>query len=167
MLEPHRTGAYCTLHTLYPLKRCSWRRLGTVEPPRTRVKEVYIPCYLCEDVVREGSMRFDGLESHQTSAYSTLHTLYPLKRCSWRRFGTVEPPRTRVKEVYIPCYLCEDVVREGSMRFDGLESHQTSAYSPLHTLYPLKRCSWRRFGTVEPPRTRVKEVYIPCYSVRM
>ena len=35
-------------------------------------KKVYIPCYLCENVVREGSMRFDVLEPHPTSAYSTL-----------------------------------------------------------------------------------------------
>ena len=34
----------------------------------------------CEDVVREGSMRFDVLEPPRTSAYCTLHTLYPLKR---------------------------------------------------------------------------------------
>ena len=79
MHEPPRTGAYCTLHTLYPLKRCSWRRFGTVEPPQTQVKEVYIPCYLCEEavrsrfdviehVVREGSMRFDVLEPPPTSA---------------------------------------------------------------------------------------------------
>ena len=141
MLEPPRNSAYFTLHTLYPLKRYSWRKFGTVEPPRTRVKEVYIPCYLCEDEVREGSMRFDVLEPPRTGAYCTLHTLYPLKRCSWRRFGTVEPPRTRVKEVYIPCYLCEDVVQEGSMRFDVLEPHRTSAYSTLPCTPPLKGCS--------------------------
>ena len=137
VLEPPRTGSYCTLNTFYPLKRCSWRRFGPVEPPRTYVKELYIPCYLCEDVVREGSMRFDVLEPPRTGAYCTLHTLYPLKRCSRRRFGTVEPPRTRVKEVCIPCYLCEDVVREGSMRFDVLEPHRTSPYSTLHSFYPL------------------------------
>ena len=132
MCSPARTGAYCTLHTLYPLKRCSQRRFGPVEPPRTRVKELYIPCYVCEDVVREGSMRFDLLEPPRTSAYCTLHTLYPLKRCSWRRFGTIEPPRTHVKEVYIPCYLCEDEVREGSMRFDVLDLPE-----PVHIAHPV------------------------------
>ena len=45
---------------------------------------VYIPCYLCEDVVREGSMRFDVLEPHRTSAYSTLH--------SFKWFDVLEPP---------------------------------------------------------------------------
>ena len=130
MLEPPRTSAYYTLHTLYPLKRCSWRRFGTVEPPRTRVKEVYIPCYLCEDEVREGSMRFDVLEPPRTGA------LYPLKRCSWRRFGTVEPPRTHVKEVYIPCYLFEDEVREGSMRFNVQPSPNRCILHPAHLVSP-------------------------------
>ena len=62
VLEPPRTGSYCTLNTFYPLKRCSWRRFGTVEPPRTRVKEIYIPCYLREDVVREGSVQLNHPE---------------------------------------------------------------------------------------------------------
>ena len=127
MREPPRTGAFCTMHTLYPLNRCRWRRFGIVEPPVTPNKEANIPCFLCEDVVREGSMRFDVLEPPRTVVYCTLHTLYPLKICSWRRFGTVEPPLTHKKAVYIPCYLCEDVVREGSMRFDVLEPHRTSA----------------------------------------
>ena len=83
-------------------------------------------------------MRFDVLEPPQTGAYCTLHTLHPLKRCSWRRFGPVEPPRTRVKEVYIPCHLCEDVVREGSMRFDVLEPHRTGAYCTLYSYISCK-----------------------------
>ena len=45
-----------------------------------------------------------------------------------------ESTRKRVVTGYIPCYLCEDVVRDGSMRFDVLEPHQTS---PLHSFYPL------------------------------
>ena len=89
-------------------------------------------------------MRFDVLEPHPTSAYSTLHSLYPLQRCSQIRFGRVEPPRIRVKELYIPCYLCEDVVREGSMRFDVLEPPRTGAYCTLHSLYPLQRCRMLR-----------------------
>ena len=43
------------------------------------MKEVYIPCYLCENVVREGSMRVDVLEPHPTSAYSTLTPSIPCK----------------------------------------------------------------------------------------
>ena len=85
-----------TLHTLLSPYMISFED----EPPLTRVKDVYILCYLCEDAVREGS----------TGAYSTLHTLYPLKSCSQRRFGTVE----------------------GSMRFDVLEHHRT-AYALVWT----------------------------------
>ena len=36
--------------------------LGTVEPPRTHVINLYTPCYLCDAVVRVGSKRFDVLE---------------------------------------------------------------------------------------------------------
>ena len=35
--------------------------LTTVEPTRTHVKEFYTPCSLCNDVVQEGSRRFDAL----------------------------------------------------------------------------------------------------------
>ena len=45
----------------------------------------------------------------------------------WRRFGTVEPPRTHVTKLYTLCYLCNNVVREGSTRFDVLETPRTSA----------------------------------------
>ena len=42
--------------------------LGTVEPPRTPVINLYTPCYLCDAVVRVGSMRLDELEPPRTSA---------------------------------------------------------------------------------------------------
>ena len=51
-----------------------------------------------------------------------------------RRFGTVEPPRTQVKEVYLPCKHCEGVGRAGSRRFAVLEPPPTRAFSTLHTL---------------------------------
>ena len=78
----------CTRHTLYPLKRCSWRGLGPGEPSRTCVKEGYIPCSLCETVGREGSMRFDVLEPHPTSAASTLTPSSPCKEAV--REGSVQ-----------------------------------------------------------------------------
>ena len=40
---------------------------------------------------------------------------------SVKMFGIVKPPRTHVKELYTPCFLCDEVVREGSRRFDALE----------------------------------------------
>ena len=93
--------------------------------------ELYIPCYLCDYVVTEGSMRFDVLEPPRTSASCTLHTLYPLKRCSWRRFDA----RTHVKELYTPCYLCHDVVREGSRRFAALEPPRTTPCTPCFSSF--------------------------------
>ena len=102
VLKPPWIGAaYCTLHTLYSQNRCSWRRFGTVAPSLT---EGYRPCYLC---------RFNVLEPHRTGANFTTHTLYMLKRCSWSRFIQVEPSRTCVNEIYIPCYLSKNVVRQG------------------------------------------------------
>ena len=62
-------------------------REGSV--PRTHVKELYTPCYLCNDVVREGSRRFNALELVL-------------------REGSV--PRTHVKE--LPCSLCSGVLEE-------------------------------------------------------
>ena len=41
--------------------------------------------------------------------------------------GCGTAPRPRVKEVFLPCSLCEDAVREGSMRFDVLDPHPPSA----------------------------------------
>ena len=35
-----------------------------------------------------------------------------------------------MKELYTPCYLCHDVVREGSRRFDALEPPRTSVRAP-------------------------------------
>ena len=108
-------GIYCTLHTL-------------------QVKEVYTPCYLCEDVVREGSLRFAVLEPPRTSAYCTLHTVYPLKRCSWRRFSTVEPQRTFSNYILTEIARCRDFFHlqgvqgalcTGSGRFKHSEPHRT------------------------------------------
>ena len=45
---------------------------------------------------------------------------------------TVEPPRTHVTKLYTPCYLCNDVVREGLRRFDVLEPPRTSSQHPAY-----------------------------------
>ena len=51
----------------------------------------------------------------------TLHILLPLCRCTEvvregpRRFEGVEPLGNSVQVPYIPCYHCEDEVREGSV----------------------------------------------------
>ena len=76
-------------HLVSPVKM--W--FGTVDPPRTHMKELYTPCYLCHDVVREGSRRFDALE----------------------------PPRTSVRAHCTPWFFCEDVVREGSVESNHSE----------------------------------------------
>ena len=54
------------------------------------------------------------------------------------RFDVLEPPRTYVKKLYTPFFLCTEVVREGSRRFEGVEPLGNSVYTgTLHTLLPL------------------------------
>ena len=48
----------------------------------------------------------------------------------------VEPPRTHVTKVYTLCYLCNDVVREGSKRFDVFETPRTSTLIPCTPCFP-------------------------------
>ena len=50
------------------------------------------------------------------------------------RFGTVEPHRTHVKELYTLCYICNDVVRGGSMLLNYPELVQKH---PAHLASPL------------------------------
>ena len=52
-------------------------RSAPLHTPRTHVINLYTPCYLCDDVVRVGSMRFDVLEP-PNFCISTLHALFPL-----------------------------------------------------------------------------------------
>ena len=72
------------------------------------------------------------------------HPAHPVKR----RFGTVEPPRTHVKELYTPCYLCDDVVRHPAhlaspvkMKLEKVRYGRTTPNScerTLHTLLSLR-----------------------------
>ena len=86
---------------------------------------------------------FGVVQAHRTSSnlpephhYRDSKVCYPQRererereRCSQRKFGPVEPPRTRVKE---PCYLCEDVVRECSMCLNHPELvHPALLLSPV------------------------------------
>ena len=75
--------------------------------------------------VRGGSMYVNHPERVQKHS---AHVAYPVKR----RFGTVEPPRTPVNEVYLPCTLCEGV--EGSVQSNHPELRCGRL---LHTLLAL------------------------------
>ena len=123
------------------LKRCSWRRFGPVEPPRT---EVYVPCSNCGKVVREGSMRFAVLEPLPTSAFSSLHS------CSWRRFGPVEPPRTRVKEVYLSEFL-PPLLSPSQSAIYPLTLRKSEFLPPLLSLPPRVLSIPSHYDTLSPP----------------
>ena len=45
-------------------------------------------------------------------------------------FGLVEPFRTHVKKLYTHCSLCDEVVQEGSRRFDAVEPRRTNVKVP-------------------------------------
>ena len=119
------------------------------------------PCYLCDVVVRVGSMRFAVLEPPRTIAEAPCTPCFP---CKLRRFGTVEPPRTHVINLYTPCYLCEAVVL-GSMRFAVLEPPRTSAAAPCTPCFPCNAVA--REGSVQSNHPdlmyrRVDVVLIQC-----
>ena len=83
-------------------------------------------------------MWFEEVRCVWTTPYkclSTLHILLPLYRCTSGRFGRVEQPQIHVKELYTPCYLCINVVRVGSWRFDALELVHKH---PAHLASPIK-----------------------------
>ena len=96
-------------------------RPSTVEPPRTRVKEVYIPCYLCEDEVREGSRRYLD--------FSNLLELHPHRDCKVFRllsheFGVVQLYRT------FSNYISSGDTRSAGCnmhRFGEVQAHRTSS----------------------------------------
>ena len=123
-------------------------KFGTVEPPQTHVKELYTPCYPCDDMVRKGQKRFDALESPWT--------LFPVKM--W--FDKVRydrTTRTQVKDsihLVISTMMWFEKVRGGSIHLihpDLVHNH------PAHLISPVK--SLRRIGIIEPPQTHVKELY--------
>ena len=91
--------------------------LGIVEPPCTDVKGLCTPCFLCDEVVRGRSRRFDAVEPPRTHVENSTHRVFSAMK--WfekgsRRFDVVEPPRTSVQVPYTPFSPCKDVVREDS-----------------------------------------------------
>ena len=118
------------------------RRFEGVEPLCNSVQVPYTSCYHCVDEVREGSVQSNHSElTSKTSTHLAFSALkwfekvrggsrglnhsetvyrYPthLVTTVKMRFGTVEPLRTHDKDFYTPCFLCTEVVREGSRRFE-------------------------------------------------
>ena len=140
---------------------CSSRKFGTVSM-NFNALEYYssialTPSITCKDAVRKGSIKSNHPKLVWSSwtipklcerslytllslwicssrrfdevwcAWTSSNYFYPLKRISWRRFSTVQPPRTPVKILFISTHLCDDVVRESSMRFTVLEHPRNSA----------------------------------------
>ena len=78
-------------------------------------------CFLCTEVVREGSRRFEGVEPLGNSVQVPYTSCY---HCVDEVQDSVQVPCSHcvdVKDFYTPFFLCTEVVREGSRRFEGVE----------------------------------------------
>ena len=107
--------------------RCSQWRFGVCHRrfgPLTTLNLLALCMMMPIEKVRWGLKRLNHLE---------LVNSIPCRPCiSWR--DVVWYSRTTGERSLHICCICDNVVREGSMRFNMLKSHQTSAYSTL-TLY--------------------------------
>ena len=95
-----------------------------------------------------GSRRFEEVRGGWTTrkqCTGTLHILLPLCRWGSRRFGTVEPLRTHVKDFYTPCLLCTEVV-EGSRRFAVVEPLGNSVQVPYTSCYHCVDEVWEGYS---------------------
>ena len=100
---------------------------------RIHVKELYTPCYLCDDVVREGSRRFDALEPPpaKTGSGGLLVMALPIMGASltatsiWR--GPISTLATTLPELSASCHALtvgkDPIQREGKCWY---QNHLTS-----------------------------------------
>ena len=66
----------------------------------------------------------------------------------------LEPPRPSAEAPYTPCYLCDGVVRVGSMRFDVLEPPRSTAIIYTRVTGEMKvRGGSSTSNLIEPTRT--------------
>ena len=136
MLEPHRTSAYSTLHIVTGKTRCAGCLCPSSgwfthrEPHRTHLStddctEPSLPTSVqgqqgVQDAyaLRSGSSASNLLELHRRRDSKVCRVFSHTFRVV-RLYGTLS--------TYIFTASCEDVVREGSMRFDVLKPPQTGA----------------------------------------
>ena len=95
-----------------------------IEPPRTFSNHFIAEKRRCVEFFRMSSGWFDYTEPSLTAS-SQGNKYLVSSMCSGvvqpHRSSSnfiVEPLRTHAKELYTPCFLCDEVVREGSRRFD-------------------------------------------------
>ena len=112
-----------------------------VEPPRTHVTKVYTLCYLCNDVVRVGSKRFDGQQGMQGVAYL---------------FGVVQAHRTSSNLLELHHYKDSKVCRVLSQEFGVVRLYRTFSIYIVTEIARYAGClctcsGW--FKHIEPRRT--------------
>ena len=92
---------------------------GTVEPLRTHVTSTHLAFSALKwfEKVRGGSR---GL-NHSETVYRYPTHLVTTVKMRFEKVRYSRPLRTHVKDFNTPCFLCTEVVREGSRRFEGVE----------------------------------------------
>ena len=124
-------------HLASPFKKY-WGWFGTVEPPRTLVKELYTSRYVSSNVVQE---MFDVLGLPRTSAKARCTLCFPLKGVLENVRYDPTTPNSCFK-LYTPWYLAiMKVRRRGSLHLNYPELVHKH---PAHLASPLKT----RFSTV-------------------
>ena len=108
---------------------------GGAEPPQTHVKEHYTLCYICNDVVQEGSRRFDALELHRTSAKAPCTPCFSSKYVDRGQSNHPEPMLKNSTHFFISAMMWFEKVRGGSMHLNVpklVKSHPAHLASPLN-----------------------------------
>ena len=124
---------------------------NVVEPPWALVYELSTPCYLCNNVVRSGSWRFDALELPRTGAKAT----YPPKFKDVFREDSVESNH-HAEELYTPAAMWFGQVHGGSMHLKYPELVHKQAAHPLKMCLQKVRYSWTTLNSC-------KKNYTPCH----
>ena len=121
----------------------------------------YTPSIPCKDEVREGSVQSNHPRGSRVCRRPHPHTLVNM----WvERFGIVDPPRTHVRDLYTPCflctarhltpcYLCNDVVREGSRYIKPLRTFSNHIIAELAKYSQGCSVPIHVFWVVQPQQT--------------
>ena len=118
MLEPPQTGASCTLHTLYPLKRCSLRRFGTVvQAQRTSSNLLKLHPYRDSKVFKLLLHTFGVVRLYRTVSNFLSSGDTRCAGCTMHRFGEVQAHRTSSNLIKLHPHRDSTVYRRLSPEF--------------------------------------------------
>ena len=135
--------------------------IGTVKPPRTHVTNLSTLCYLCDVVVRVGSMRFDVLELPRTTlAISVMMWFVEVYHMSSGWFDCTEPSLSTSLQgkqgAYALVQGCSSTsnhfnteIARCSEWFDCTEHSLTTSLQGKRSVFAISVMKW--FDVLEPP----------------